>query len=350
MTFKNQLRTQAALHPAMQPQDVLKMCYQAAFGAEHLLKDAQAARDFLTREWEETEGDSDEALYERISNEVCRLNIRAWKGQNLPMEWMLNLFVHSCKPLPNAQNRFFAFLGSVDALCAADGLPFGIEEWKAAKEAYLQGGVRPLHHSEAYRLAERPAYRVMDTRFLRLLPLLLSAHAVKSKGQAKVIAIDGRAAGGKSTLAQQFSQVTGAGVIHMDDFFLPADMRTQERLSTPGGNVHYERFAAEVLPRLASGEAFSYTRFDCSVIDMNGEVQVPAGDMRLVEGSYCCHPALGPYMDLRVFSDVTPREQLRRVHARSDAWLAQMYEEKWIPLEEQYFEAYAIRDRAHLTV
>ena len=350
MTFKNQLRTQAALHPAMQPQDVLKMCYQAAFGAEHLLKDAQAARDFLTREWEETEGDSDEALYERISNEVCRLNIRAWKGQNLPMEWMLNLFVHSCKPLPNAQNRFFAFLGSVDALCAADGLPFGIEEWKAAKEAYLQGGVRPLHHSEAYRLAERPAYRVMDTRFLRLLPLLLSAHAVKSKEQAKVIAIDGRAAGGKSTLAQQFSQVTGAGVIHMDDFFLPADMRTQERLSTPGGNVHYERFAAEVLPRLASGEAFSYTRFDCSVMDMNGEVQVPAGDMRLVEGSYCCHPALGPYMDLRVFSDVTPREQLRRVHARSDAWLAQMYEEKWIPLEEQYFEAYAIRDRAHLTV
>ena len=350
MTFKNQLRTQAALHPAMQPQDVLKMCYQAAFGAEHLLKDAQAARDFLTREWEETEGDSDEALYERISNEVCRLNIRAWKGQNLPMEWMLNLFVHSCKPLPNAQNRFFAFLGSVDALCAADGLPFGIEEWKAAKEAYLQGGVRPLHHSEAYRLAERPAYRVMDTRFLRLLPLLLSAHAVKSKGQAKVIAIDGRAAGGKSTLAQQFSQVTGAGVIHMDDFFLPADMRTQERLSTPGGNVHYERFAAEVLPRLASGEAFSYTRFDCSVMDMNGKVQVPAGDMRLVEGSYCCHPALGPYMDLRVFSDVTPREQLRRVHARSDAWLAQMYEEKWIPLEEQYFEAYAIRDRAHLTV
>ena len=350
MTFKNQLRTQAALHPAMQPQDVLKMCYQAAFGAEHLLKDQQAARDFLTREWEATEGDSDEALYERISNEVCRLNIRAWKGQGLQMEWMLNLFVHSCKPLPNAQNRFFAFLGSVDALCAADGLPFGIEEWKAAKEAYLQGGVRPLHHSEAYRLAERPAYRVMDTGFLRLLPLLLSAHAVKSKGQAKVIAIDGRAAGGKTTLAQQFSMVTGASVIHMDDFFLPVDMRTQERLSTPGGNVHYERFAAEVLPKLASGEAFSYARFDCSVMAMNGEVQVPASEIRLVEGSYCCHPALGPYMDLRVFSDVTPREQVRRVHARSDEWLAQMYVEKWIPLEEQYFEAYAIRDRAHLTV
>ena len=101
MTFKNQLRTQAALHPSMQPQDVLKMCYQAAFGAEHLLKDEDSARNYLEREWNEVPGDSDEALYERISNEVCRLNIRAWKGQGLPMEWMLHLFVHSCKPLPD---------------------------------------------------------------------------------------------------------------------------------------------------------------------------------------------------------------------------------------------------------
>lgn len=350
MTFKNQLRTQAALHPSMQPQDVLKMCYQAAFGAEHLLDDVESARAFLTREWEETPGDSDAALYERISNEVCRLNIRAWKGQGLPMEWLLQLFIRSCRPLPNAQNRFFAFLGSVDALCAADGLPFGVDEWKAAKENYLRDGVRPLHHSDLYRVAEKPAYRVMDTTFLRLLPLLLSAHAASCKGKAKVIAIDGRAAGGKSTLAEQFSQVTGAGVIHMDDFFLPPALRTEERLSTPGGNVHYERFASDVLPLIASGEAFAYTKFDCSIMDMNGQRHVPAGEIRLVEGSYCCHPALGEYMDLRVFSDVTPREQLRRVQGRSDASLAQRYVDTWIPLEEKYFKAYAIRDRADLTV
>ncbi len=350
MTFKNQLRTQAALHPSMQPQDVLKMCYQAAFGAEHLLVNEQFARDYLLREWESNPGDSDEALYERISNEVCRLNIRAWKGQSLPMEWLLQLFVRSCRPLPNAQNRFFAFLGSVDALCAADGLPFGSDEWKAAKEDYLREGVRPMHHSDAYRTAEKPAYRVMDTTFLRLLPLLLSAHAAPCKGKAKVIAIDGRAAGGKSTLAEQFSQVTGAGVIHMDDFFLPRELRTEERLSTPGGNVHYERFAGDVLPHISSGEAFSYAQFDCSIMDMNGEKHVPAGDIRLVEGSYCCHPALGDYMDLRVFSDVTPREQLRRIHSRENAYLAQKYVDTWIPLEEKYFKAYAIRDRADLTV
>ena len=41
------LREQAALHPCMQPRDALKMCYQAAFGAEHLLRDPGAAAAYL---------------------------------------------------------------------------------------------------------------------------------------------------------------------------------------------------------------------------------------------------------------------------------------------------------------
>lgn len=350
MTFKNQLRTQAALHPSMQPQDVLKMCYQAAFGAEHLLKDEASARAYLEREWEHTPGDADAALYERISNEVCRVNLRAWKGQGLPMEWLLQLFLHSCKPLPNALNRFFAFLGSVDALCAADALPFTMEEWKVAKENYLHDGVRPLHHSETYRQLEKPAYRVMDASFLRLLPLLLSTHAAPAKGKAKVIAMDGRAAGGKSTLAKQFALVTGAGVIHMDDFFLPAELRTEERLTTPGGNVHYERFAQEILPRISSPESFTYDTFDCSVMAINGQRTVIASDLRIVEGAYCCHPALGEYMDLRVFSDVSPREQLRRIRARENEEMTRRFTEQWIPMEESYLKAFAIRDRAALTL
>ena len=38
---------QAALHPAMEPRDALKMAYQAAFGAEHLAGDGEAVRRYL---------------------------------------------------------------------------------------------------------------------------------------------------------------------------------------------------------------------------------------------------------------------------------------------------------------
>lgn len=72
-----------------------------------------------------------------------------------------------------------------------------------------------------------------------------------------VIAMDGRAAAGKTTLAEELAVTLGGAVVHMDDFFLPGELRTPERLAAPGGNVHAERFVEEVLPYLRRGEAFA---------------------------------------------------------------------------------------------
>ena len=82
--------------------------------------------------------------------------------------------------------------------------------------------------------------------------------------EVRIIAIDGRCAAGKTTLAARLVKELGGDVIHMDDFFLPPALRTPERRSEPGGNVHYERFLTEVLPNLRSGRPFFYRRFDCS--------------------------------------------------------------------------------------
>lgn len=49
-----------------------------------------------------------------------------------------------------------------------------------------------------------------------------------------VIAMDGRAAAGKTTLAEELAVTLGGAVVHMDDFFLPGELRTPERLAAPG--------------------------------------------------------------------------------------------------------------------
>ena len=161
-----------------------------------------------------------------------------------------------------------------------------------------------------------------------------------------VIAIDGRAASGKSTLAEQLSELLGADVIHMDDFFLPPELRSEERLAEPGGNVHYERFCEEVLPYLNSPEMFSYRIFDCSRMDYNGESTVRNTQIRIVEGSYSHHPKFGKYADLFVFSDVDEEEQLRRIRLRNGEEKAQMFAMKWIPMEERYFAAFETKKHA----
>lgn len=153
-----------------------------------------------------------------------------------------------------------------------------------------------------------------------------------------LIALDGRCASGKTTLACELSQRLDCPVFHMDDFFLQPAQRTPERLAVPGGNVEHERFLREVLLPLSRGEDVQYRRFDCSTQTLLPPVTVPCGRVNLIEGSYSCHPALRPYYDLRVLLTLSPDEQLRRLTARSPEKVP-VFLAKWIPLEEAYFQA-----------
>jgi uridine kinase len=165
-----------------------------------------------------------------------------------------------------------------------------------------------------------------------------------------IIAIDGRSASGKTTLAARLASEINAQVIHTDDFFLPREMRTEERFNQPGGNVHYERFIEEVLPFLKNGETFSYKIFDCARGEYNGEKKIAAAKNYIVEGAYSCHPFFGAYMGVKIFCDVTRCVQLERIKIRNGEEAVKIFLSKWIPLEEKYFAAYKIKHTAHITI
>lgn len=164
--------------------------------------------------------------------------------------------------------------------------------------------------------------------------------------EIRIIAIDGRCAAGKTTLAAELAEQLGGDVIHMDDFFLPPKLRTPERRSEPGGNVHYERFLTEVIPKLASGEAFSYQRFDCSRMAPEDRIPVQNNGFVFVEGAYSCHPVLGNYMDRKVFLDIDRVNQTERIRGRNGEDRLQDFLQLWIPLEEAYFLAFSVEENA----
>ncbi len=168
-----------------------------------------------------------------------------------------------------------------------------------------------------------------------------------NRNNSKIIAIDGRAAAGKSTLANALSEILYAPVIHMDDFFLPFDKRTVERLSEIGGNVDYERFNEEIIPRLRDGYPFSYKCFDCSTGTMNQDVFVDKSDIKIIEGSYSSHPEFGSYYDLLIFKDVAKDEQIRRLEKRNPDKLEDFIN-KWIVMENKYFAHYCIKEKADI--
>ena len=165
-----------------------------------------------------------------------------------------------------------------------------------------------------------------------------------------LIALDGRCAAGKTTLANRLAEQYGWGVIHLDDFFLQPAQRTSQRLAEPGGNLDRERLISEVLLPLTRQRPGVYRVFDCRTMGFAAVPRpLPAAPVVLLEGSYACHPDLRPLCGLHVFLTVDPGEQLRRLTARNPARL-QDFRTRWIPMEEQYFRYFHIPETCDLTL
>lgn len=175
--------------------------------------------------------------------------------------------------------------------------------------------------------------------------LVAAAEALRAGQDRVIVALDGRCASGKTTLAGELERRLGWSVIHMDHFFLRPEQRTRSRYAQPGGNVDHERFLEEVLLPLRRGERPVYRPFDCRSQTLRDPIPFCPGPVVLVEGSYSCHPALWDQYDLRAFLTVDRRAQMERIVQREGEERARAFRERWIPLEERYFSACEIEAR-----
>jgi len=159
-----------------------------------------------------------------------------------------------------------------------------------------------------------------------------------------IIAIDGRCGAGKTTLSEKLKAEFSANLIHTDDFFLPEDKKTEKRLSEAGGNIDYERFYNEVIKKLKNIEGFSFRPYNCTLKTLDRPIIIVPEPVTIIEGSYSLHPFFGDYADLRIFMDISPEEQKKRLKARNEC-LLERFENEWIPMEERYFNEFKIREK-----
>ena len=185
----------------------------------------------------------------------------------------------------------------------------------------------------------------------RIQALLAAIEEAGQRGSRKplLVAIDGRCASGKSTIAAALAERLGATLIHMDDFFLRPEQRSEERLAIPGENIDHERFLAEVLLPLREGSTVTYRPFSCARQALGEAVEAAVTPIVIIEGSYALHPRLRGMYDLRIFFTVDPGEQLSRLEKRNPAFLSS-FKERWIPLEEAYFSACEVSRGAQIIV
>ena len=348
--MKEILLWHAKAHPSMTEQDTIKLCYQAMFGAEHLLSDKERIHAYFEHEWDATHADAG-PLWEPLSDRYGRVHLAAWKHHGLPPVWLWNMFYLTASTKGDRSQTDLAHsFQAVEELARTNQLPFTVESWITTRAAYEANGGGAIHHSDIYRTNEKPSYRVVDMKYISLLPLLQKLSKITpAPGEVSVLAIDGPAASGKTTLAATLEKIIQAAVIHMDDFFLPPALRTPQRLTEPGGNIHYERLEEQVLPHIKNNVPFDYQTFNCSKMQLDGKRTVIASPWRIMEGSYSQHPKFRSHIDFRIFCQVSPQEQLKRIRNRNGADMLNMFVDRWIPMEECYFKTYHIADQADFT-
>lgn len=163
------------------------------------------------------------------------------------------------------------------------------------------------------------------------------------KEKPSIIAIDGMCGSGKSYLADILARTYECNVFHVDDYFLPLEMRTDERMAELGGNVHYERLKEEVLDPLEENRVVIYKPYLCGLWKYDEPRNVEVNKLNIIEGSYSMHPYLRETYNLTIFVKVDEKEQLRRISNRDEKNNLQQFIDKWIPRENKYFHDLEIK-------
>lgn len=164
------LLAQCARYPELRPTDLLKGLHQSTFGCGHLVNDPAAAADFIRREAEGCKP-ANGPVIEPLDGGFFRVHLSGLAGSGLKAEELAYLFAVSAEVACGSEEEIEARLSVLLELAKEGELPFSYEETLEAVEDWRQRGYPACHHSEQFRAAYAPAYRVLWWDYVGRLPL-----------------------------------------------------------------------------------------------------------------------------------------------------------------------------------
>ena len=149
----------ARRYPLMQPRDAVKLIYQNEFGGGHLIRDEEACLNYLRREYATLEKDPTAPLYEDIGNGIIRVNLAALREEDL--EQLGKAFIDSAAKHKGTLDSFLNKLEVLRKLTSEGVFAFDLDALNAYLSEYKAAGYPAVSHSEQYRQAYTPAYRII---------------------------------------------------------------------------------------------------------------------------------------------------------------------------------------------
>jgi len=145
-------------------QDAYKLIYQSVYGVAHILEFPERAKTFLVQEIASVDSSASEKMIEVISlsGDVVRLNLRPYKFYNGDPDLLFEAMVQSAESIRGSESDFLRDWEEFKTAVSHGRLTFDQQQAKRFDDEMKKAGYPEVHHSQGYRAANRPAYRVLQ--------------------------------------------------------------------------------------------------------------------------------------------------------------------------------------------
>ena len=162
LAIREAIERQLSAYPESTLQDVYKSFYQDRFGPGHMISDTASARSYLMRELSEM-SDASSVYYEPTGSEgrYVRVYLSAVADSLITAEQLLEAFIKSANAIQVPPTEWVTEWEDIVGVIRKYDLK--VNDFEAQQPVLLEAArnCQAVHHSQAYREAYHPHYRIV---------------------------------------------------------------------------------------------------------------------------------------------------------------------------------------------
>ncbi len=151
-------------YPKSRAEDFYKIIFQSVFGIVHLIGNEASAREDLDHEmFALGPPKSNEPLLEPLDprGRMVRVNLRPFMAENLSRDALIRVMMETAATVHGDSTLFWGRWEAFRDLIDRKEIDIPMEDFKAVDKFAKERNYPPIHHSDEYRGAYKPAYRVV---------------------------------------------------------------------------------------------------------------------------------------------------------------------------------------------
>jgi hypothetical protein len=160
---ENPLLEELSARPQATAADVYKLLHQSVFGPGHIISSRDSARDYLQKEMAGLgPARTGEKMLDNIGEGMTRVNLRPFRDSGGSVESLLDAMIETANSNVGRPMTMAAKVAAAVELLKNKGKEGLANDLAELGEKYATKGWPALRHSEDYRKAYTPSYRVVE--------------------------------------------------------------------------------------------------------------------------------------------------------------------------------------------